>query len=312
MSKAFSLSQVVKGRGITADLGGYRNKIINGNFNVRQRGDAHIISPSSVAYTLDRWMVTNFTDQPVRITVGPLLPGQAQVPGNPEFFLAVIFDAAPTSGGVFISQPIEGVETLAGEKATVTVYAAQNNLGGDYQMYIEQGFGVGGSPAVTLPELTFRFEASDEFAKIQRVIDIPDIEGKIIGASNSINLTLYLEPRTAGEAYFSHISLVHGDASAEADPFSERHIQQEMALCQRYFRFLGTTILHRSASVPGQGISFQHLLSGEMRVNPSVAFTPSLGSGHAASSSRSLVQFSAYPAADGIVAFDSVSVDAEL
>ena len=33
----------------------------------------------------------------------------------------------------------------------------------------------------------------------------------------------------------AHVSLVEGDATNEDDPFSQRHIQQEVALCQRYF-----------------------------------------------------------------------------
>lgn len=40
----------------------------------------------------------------------------------------------------------------------------------------------------------------------------------------------------------TRVSLVQGDATAEADPFSPRHPQQELALCQRYYEVVGGSL----------------------------------------------------------------------
>lgn len=52
----------------------------------------------------------------------------------------------------------------------------------------------------------------------------------------------------------TRVSLVPGDATTEADPFSPRHIQQELALCQRYYEVICSSMF---AAVSGNSISIE-------------------------------------------------------
>ncbi|MCM0751506.1 hypothetical protein DEA98_09875 [Brucella pseudogrignonensis] len=81
----------------------------------------------------------------------------------------------------------------------------------------------------------------ERLAKVQAVFDIPTITGKILGIGHCTELAFKFDLRTPApenSVYLAHISLVEGDATAEDDPFSPRHIQQETALCQRYYELV--------------------------------------------------------------------------
>ena len=72
---------------------------------------------------------------------------------------------------------------------------------------------------------------------------MPSIAGKVLGTDGNDFLTVAFDIKRGAfgtnlgsdNIDIAHVSLVEGDATAEYDPFSPRHIQQELALCQRYY-----------------------------------------------------------------------------
>lgn len=239
---AQSFTDQEKGRARTnigADvLAGFRNKIINGNFDIWQRGTGPY--STSGDFCADRWrMGSSATGLSASRTT--FVNNGHGMPFFPSFHISLTISAA--GNGNCIRQNIENVRTLAGKRATVTLwvyrdatFSANRPL---QNIYLTQFFGTGGSPA---SEVVTSLAVADEipsevWTKITKTVDIPTIAGKQVGTDGNDFLQLRIDANAAatGGIRFARVSLVEGDARAEADPFSPRHIQQEWALCQRYY-----------------------------------------------------------------------------
>lgn len=216
-------------------LSGFRNKLIDGDFDVWWRGTSFTVAAGTSAYVAGHWLVNNTTDQPVVAELFALSDvHHTAIGASPTNALRIAFAAAPTSGDLFVGQRIENVRTLMGRTATVRGYIISTISGlAQITMAIAQSFGSGGSSAVTA------FSGgvgalSGVFTKHNQVVSLPAQGANVIGSGSFVTLNWYCSPRAAGALYFAHMSLVEGDATAEADPFSPRHIEQEEALCSRY------------------------------------------------------------------------------
>ena len=106
---------------VTTNYGMARQAIMNGNFDVWQRGTSLTLS-TVTAYLADRWLCS-IGDVSGALTVSrqTFTIGQTTVPGNPKYFLRFAETGAP---GVapYITQRIEGVEHFANGKATLSVW----------------------------------------------------------------------------------------------------------------------------------------------------------------------------------------------
>ena len=120
-----------------------RNKFINGNFDVWQRGTSF----SASGYAADRWKngygggnATVFSQQSFTL-------GQTDVPGNPKFYSRQVTTSANSASSyATLNQKLEGVRTFAGQTVTISFYAKADAV---KNIAIEpyQNFGTGGSPS---------------------------------------------------------------------------------------------------------------------------------------------------------------------
>lgn len=226
-------------------LAGFRNKIINGDFDVWQRGTSHAVSGYG---SDDRWSVTMIGGS-VAHSQQTFNLGQTDVPGNPKYFSRTVVGAGSAAGDLNAKfQKIEGVRTLSGKTATLTFYA-KAAAGMDITVELEQYFGTGGSPSSTVNLSPITCTLTTSWQKFSLTFDVPSISSKTIGTDNtdSLNLLFWFsagstyDARTnsighqSGTIDLAHISLVEGDATLEDDPFEPRHYQQELDLCMRYF-----------------------------------------------------------------------------
>jgi len=245
---------------------GFRNKIINGDFDISQRGT--VIGPISTGYTLDRWLVA--TPAGITCTAYQLTRPTNNLRGMTKY---ARFDFAGSGGSQsMVAQRIENVRTLAGKQVTVSFYCAVT-VQSQVTVRLIQKFGTGGSPSpdeiivVANPNVGTGFGSLYKFTAT-----LPSISTKTIGTNENSSLELRFTinvPTTT--MYLGHVSLVEGDATNEDDPFEPRHLQQELALCQRYY-YRGTPVplFNFSSTAVGQFCTLPLVFPVTMRTTPSL------------------------------------------
>jgi hypothetical protein len=221
----------------------FRNRIINGNFDIWQRGESQ---QSSGYGSADRWQ--NYHSGSTKTASrGAFTVGQTEVPGNPKYYLHHEVSSVTGAGNlVLLIQRIEGVQTLAGQTVTLSFWAkadSNKNIATEFL----QNFGSGGSPsaAVTTIGVTTH-NLTTSWQKFTATVSIPFISGKTIGSDNNdyISFAFWFD---AGSDYNSRtnslgqqsgtfdIAQVQLEEGTVATPFEHRPIGTELALCQRYF-----------------------------------------------------------------------------
>lgn len=267
------------------------NAIINGNFDVWQRGT----SQTSGGYgSDDRWYNNHGGSTKVHSRQAHTL-GQSAVPGNPQFFSrTVVTSVANAANFVVKVQNIEGVGTFSGQTITVTFWAkadASRNIA----IEMVQNFGTGGSPSAPVTGLGSQLKAlTTSFAKYQAVISLPSVSGKTLGsngndylqfafwfdAGSNYNLRTASLGQQSGTFDISHVSIVLGDASGEADPFETRRLAEEQTICYRYYEKLAViTSTNLTTWIPFGNWSVIK------RASPTIVLTADSGTGGAFSPS---------------------------
>jgi hypothetical protein len=240
-----------------------KNKIINGAFDVWQRGTSFASIASNV-YFADRFAASNTAGGgTITFSQQTFTPGTAPVSGyESKYFarLAVTSGSGSTVTGCY--QKIEDVRTLAGQTITVSFWAKADSartLG----IYTQQNFGSGGSGAVTTS--TTR-TLTTSWARYTYTLSLASISGKTVGTSSFLYIAIELG---AGQASGT-VALdtwgwqVEEGSTATAFQTATGTIQGELAACQRYYYhylsgatdlFIGIGAL-TSSSIVATGVNF--------------------------------------------------------
>lgn len=229
-----------------------KNKLINGNFDVWQRGTS-LASGTGKRFLSDRFFnegngTTHTTSQQ------SFTPGQTEVPNEPSYFHRTVVTSVAGAGNfMMLRQCIESVRTLAGKKATLSFYA-KADAAKNITLEFNQNFGTGGSPSNPINVIgVTTFNLTTSWKKYTVTVDIPSIAGKTIGTSGDdyLRLTLWYD---AGSSYtagsntlgqqsgtfdIAQVQLEEGKFSTD---FEARHISTELALCYRYFEKLSVAL----------------------------------------------------------------------
>lgn len=291
-------------------LAGLRNKIINGSFDVWQRGTSLTVSSgySNGYYLADRGLSAADASTTGSFTLSSqsFTPGQTLVPYEPTFFYRMATSSLVngTNGFTYLyQQRIEGVRTFAGQTATISFYA-NVSANATIAVALTQAFGSGGSGSVIVPAQTLALTPG--FKKYTLTFTVPSISGKTIGANDYLALEIFagLRGTTAtayGVAEFQvlangsyDLAQVQLEPGSVATPFEHRPYGMELALCQRYYRVLCTPGVN-AQYVIGSGMmlsttapKFVIRLDQPMRTTPSFSissaghFTVFAGGGTAA------------------------------
>jgi hypothetical protein len=263
-------------------LAGMRNAIINGNFDIWQRGTS-FTSPVTGAYTADRWGLFYDGSGATRTIERVNFPlGQTDVPGEPAYMLRFAHTVGGT-GATFnvLAQFIEDVRTFAGQQVTVSFYIRSTAAITLPALRFIQRFGTGGSPSASIStDLLTSVSITTSWQRIQATVTVPSILGKTLGSND--NSLLALDVALPLNSTFSvDIAQVQVEPGAVATAFERRPIGTELALCQRYFfKTSATPLLRvRNFSAGTAGVDAMYQLPVSMRISPTVSATGDINDG---------------------------------
>lgn len=273
---------------------GFRNKLINGKHQFWQRATAQ----STPGYgSVDRWKF-DWSALTVAISRQEFSVGQTVVPGNPLHYVRMALSAGfEIASERFIkTQRIEGVATLAGQKAVLSFYAkaaAVASIG----IELSQRFGTGGSPSADVTGIAFqKIDLTTEWKLFEIKLDIPSVAGKVTGTGgdDSLDLNFWLHsgsgntaraPGISNRSGTFDIAMVQLEAGHAATPFEDRPLALERILCQRFREHLiahlagygaaGTFVANSFPFKVSKRGSSQITLSGANNVNVGTVGTAS-------------------------------------
>lgn len=253
-------------------LGMFKNKIINGNFDIWQRGTAQTAGTAGGAFMADRWVGYTGTGATTNMTQGTFTIGQTAVPYQPTYYINYNTTVAATAPRIMFGQRIEDVRTFAGQTCVASGwFLAPNNkvLG----VKINQNFGTGGSTLVNGSIQTITGTGS--WSRFELAFTMPSIAGKTVGPNS------YIEFLFTEESAFSTFTLSLAQLQLEvgmvSTPFEQRPIGIELTLCQRYYQ------RYSQLDSPGFGAqaaaytAIDHLLPVTMRTTPTLTFQDDQG-----------------------------------
>ena len=214
---------------LTSPVTSYKNKIINGGFDIWQRGTTFSAHNS---YTSDRWLLLIDGAGATRsVSQQSFTPGNPITGYEPTFFLRYNQSVAGSSATFnIIEQRIEDVRTLAGQNVTISFWAkASSSTTITSQM--QQVFGTGGSSEVqSISTQTHNLTTS--WTRYSYTATVASISGKTIG-TNSFATFRFNFPNNS--TFTVDIWGVQVEKGSTATEFEQRHITDEIRLCQRYF-----------------------------------------------------------------------------
>ena len=215
-----------------------KNKIINGDFGIWQRGTS--FTNLNDAYGADRFKhyITASAPSTYSITQQTFTPGTAPVAGyEGTYFLR---QTAPTSGTVTeidVAQVIEDVRTFAGQTITFSFWAKSSaNL--TLKSLIQQRFGSGGSAQVNLTLQSNSVTTS--WQRFTHTMSVPSVAGKTIGANSGMWVFLFADTIATSQTIDTWGWQVEAGNTATAFQTATGTLAGELAACQRYYWRLAT------------------------------------------------------------------------
>ena len=231
---------------------GFKNYIINGGFDVWQRGTSFINASS---YTADRWYGTSITTVSKSIVT----------PFGNKYSLAV-----KSTGANYVGQGIElpglGLAGIFYVGNTFTLsFKAKVPLGEDVNIYLGFRDTVVGGVSVTENDGTtpIGFGTGDweTYVYTFTITQNPDVTSK--------QFVVYPRLGTDSTNVYSYITNVQLEEGSVATPFEQRPIGLELSLCQRYYESSTT-------SGTSTTIGIWHTYKATKRIIPTLTFNTSV------------------------------------
>ena len=219
-----------------ANFAAGKNKIINGDFGVWQRGTSFSFGGG---FGPDRFLTNGgWTGGTVTCSQQAFTLGAAPVAGyESRYFCRTSVTGASGTGlfGLQLQQKIENVQTFAGQTVTVSFWAKTNTSISNCVIYVEQFFGTGGSPSSGVYQIA-NFNSTTSWARYSATFTLASIAGKTLGTNNDSCLiaTVALPIATNGTLDVWGVQVEAG-STATAFQTATGTIQGELAACQRYY-----------------------------------------------------------------------------
>jgi hypothetical protein len=212
---------------LSSPVTSYKNKIINSEFDIWQRGTTF----SAGGYTADRWLLqVNGSGATRSVSQQTLTPGS--ITGyESAFFLRYNQSVAGTSATFnIIDQRIEDVRTLAGQTVTVSFWAKADSTR-TITSSIQQVFGTGGSSEVA-GLASGNINITTSWTRYSYTGTLSSISGKTIGTDSYAAFRINFPINATFTVDIWGVQVENGSIATE---FEQRFIGDELRLCQRYY-----------------------------------------------------------------------------
>ena len=228
----------------TSNLVGFKNYIINGNFDIWQRGTSQTTSGYG---SDDRWNNSNIGSTKTHSLI--VCTDTERALFNASYFSrTAVASVVGANNFVVKHQHIENVTNLAGKTVTLSFWAKADSAK-NIAIEFGQMFGTGGTPSSYTSGVESQLiTLSSTWQKFTKTIVIPNIVGKTLGANGVPTTTTYVSFWFDAGSSFStrssslgqqsgtfDIAQVQLEEGSVATPFENRPIGLELSLCQRYY-----------------------------------------------------------------------------
>jgi len=203
---------------------GRKNLIINGGFDVWQRGTSF---GSSSSFSADRWYI-NSGSATLSASQQAFLVGQTEVPYSPTYFLRVGIAGANTRQ---VLHKVEGLSRFSGQTVTLS-YWAKSNVAVTPDCRI---LGLYDGSSTELLNSVANVAIGTDWSKYTHTFNIKSFSGKTIGPNSCLQLDWTFFDDSAYEFDIANVQL---EFSSVATDFEHRSYGEELALCQRYYQVL--------------------------------------------------------------------------
>jgi hypothetical protein len=220
-----------------------KNKIINGDFNIWQRGTSFSPASSVGVYLADRFNCYVEGSGATRtISQQTFTTGSAPVSGyEGRFFLRYAQSVGPSAGigNNLLRQFIEGVRTFAGQTVTFSFWAKASSSMTVELIDLIQDMGLGGSPSSnTQTVLATNVSIGTSWTRYTYTATLPSLSGKTLGTSGNDNLAIRLNMPTGSGATFTFDTWgwqLEAGSTATTFTTATGNPALELAACQRYY-----------------------------------------------------------------------------
>lgn len=209
---------------------GRRNLLINGDFQVNQRGDGSGVGTNAGYIGVDRWRAYISTSSTVYFYQQTFANGHSDVDRNLRHYLKFDWLGTGAAQTKTLSQHIDNVNTGNGQKVTVSFWG-RTEQGDDCVLKLYQVFGSGGSSTVEHASGTIDLTTSWQY--FTHTFDVTSTSGKTTGAGNKLSLEFVFGPSTLN-SYFE-VAGVQFEIGDTATNFEYRTYEDQLADCQKYY-----------------------------------------------------------------------------
>ena len=296
-------------------LAGFRNLLINGDFRIWERGTS--VDPIATGeYGPDRWLTTGATTGSSRMQRS----GNATTDSNGVSGMLDANELSNVTQLIELSRPGYNSQFPIGSQWTVSFYTDQNIAGNTVpnvrfrKLSNDAGFSGTYVTAADVSTTTWQGGAFPDKGTLKHYWFTFTISGdaSTIASGTAESLAIAFPSDSSGLTKMTYCQLEPGPVPT---PFEHRPIGTELALCQRYYKNIGTVFFSASAiSTPLNSCQGMIVFGVPMRAAPSATLTGqnvsnTVGTNATPESIRLNAQASS---ASGTARANDVRLDAEL
>lgn len=294
-----------------------RQSVINGNFDIWQRGTSLTLSANTLQFLSDRWQDYHNADSGTL----PTLIRSRQIINSGEvdksFYCSRLNINGAGSGfgsnarGFYFQRAEYGTRYLCGnnKKVTVSFWARSSISNKRLGLYLIQSYGTGGSPSSSETINGANWTLTSSWAKYTCTFTTNTLSGKTFGTNNNDYLDIHFAyiwgdnyksfvNSTSNETYvgsgdidIAQVQLCAGDQALTFNPIS---YDQELYKCQRYFELLGfntnNCFISRSYFADVNSIGFSWSFNTPKRTNPTIGFLGTVNSDYCVTNTSAVEQ----------------------